>query len=113
MLAAGKPFSFISYDWEKGSNSTETTTIMPDKTIIVAKVFQRSLKNCDLTTQKKYGLKAIEGRNLKHCVTGKKDHDLDLWLNYYLPSVELYYEQKPWLYANIIYAGRGLEQGFI
>ncbi len=32
----------------------------------------------------------------------------NLWRNLYLPSVEIYWQKKPWERADILYAGRGL-----
>lgn len=105
-LAAGKPFAYYSYDWQTNGVSKEATTITPDRIVIVEGVSTLNEQLANLY-YKKIWVASDPKTEFGAISTREKGANLNLWKNIYIPSVDIYCEQKPWEKADIIYAGRG------
>ncbi len=106
-LAAGKPFSYFTYDWQTNGLSAQPKVIKPEGVIIVEGV---SALNAELAPlyDKKIWVASDQESEFAAIASRENEKNLDLWQNIYLPSVDIYCLQKPWKRADIIYAGRGI-----
>ena len=106
VLAAGKSFSYFSYDWQTNAVSKEPTIINPAKIIIVEGVSALNKELAGLYYKRIWVASdnETEWKTIEERESGK---NVDLWKQIYLPSVDLYCKQRPWESADIIYAGRG------
>lgn len=105
LLAAGKPFTYHAYNWQSDAPAPNPTTITPEGIIIVEGV---SVLNTELTPLYDKKIWVDSDRTTELAALKKRENSVnwDLWINLYLPSVEIYYLQKPWERADIIYEGR-------
>lgn len=107
-LADGKPFTYFAYDWESDGLSKRAKVIKPEGIIIVEGV---SALNTELAPlyDKKIWVDSDRKSEFAAIAARENEKNLDLWKNIYLPSVDIYSDEKPWQRADIIYAGRGIE----
>jgi len=108
-LAAGKAFHYYSHDWQANRLASEPTTISPNKTIIIEGI---SVLSPELVGyyDKKIWVDSASNTEYAAIVAREKNKNLDLWNSMYIPSVDIYCQTKPWLKADIVYAGRGIHQ---
>lgn len=107
-LAEGKPFKYFSYDWKLGDISSVPSEIIPGRNPIIIEgvsTLDSSLvgyysKKIFVVSDPNTEWNAILARD------GKKFEDQ--WKNLYLPSVECYYQTRPWEKADVLFAGRGV-----
>lgn len=109
-LAAGKKFRYRTYDWQIDDISMQEKCIDPSQVVIIEGV---SALNQEIASVyfKKIWVASDQDTELEEIKKREHGNNLDLWMNIYLPSVDLYCLQKPWLWADIVYAGRGLSHG--
>ncbi len=108
-LSAGKSFSYCRYNWDTHTIATQPTIVKPDTTIIVEGVSTLYKELINFYAKKIWV--DSDQRTEPEAIRKRQNYkNLDLWMNFYIPSVNLYFEQKPWQYANIMYAGRGLQE---
>lgn len=107
-LAAGKPFTYFTYDWQTNGLSAQPKVIKPEGFILVEGV---SALNAELAPlyDKKIWVASDQETEFAAIAARENEKNLDLWKNIYLPRVDLYCQQKPWQRADIIYVGRGIE----
>lgn len=108
LLAAGRPFSYFKYDPEIAGLSSELTVINPDKIILVEGVSTLNPELVDLYFKKIWIISDLK-TEFDAIVEREGEKHIDLWKNYYLPSIDVYCSSKPWLRADILYAGRGAD----
>jgi len=108
-LARAKPFIYYSYNIQTNTLSKEPTTINPAHVIIVEGV---SALNAELAPLYYKQIWVASDQETEFAAIGIRENEknLDLWKKIYLPSVDIYCKQKPWEKADIIYAGRGINQ---
>lgn len=105
-LAQGHSFHYREYDWDK-RNFGAMKTINPESIVIVEGVSVLCDELMPYYTKK---VLVLSNRNneLQAIAARESAENLVLWKNLYLPSVELYWQTKPWDRADILYAGRGI-----
>lgn len=106
-LSQGLAFIYRPFDWPTHSLG-HAKTINPDGIIIVegVSVLRKELASC---FHKKI-LVISNNDNEFEAISERENHTgLTNWKQLFLPSVELYWQNKPWQRADIIYAGRGVK----
>lgn len=106
LLSEGQGIIYYPYDWAQKTLG-KAKAIVPKNIVIIEGVSALSLELVPLlnirifvVSNQKDELLAISNRENKQ--------SLILWQKLYLPSVNIYWQTKPWERADILYAGRGI-----
>lgn len=105
-LSQGQVFSYSPFDWSSKKLSS-TRSVDPKKPIIVegVSVLREELSSCYF---KKIFVISDRSSELE-AISKREGKALALWFDLYLPSVDIYWQTKPWKRADILYAGRGVK----
>ena len=106
--ANGQSVSYFTYSCETNSLSSTPKVINPYKIIIVEGVSSSNPKLLNLYFKKIWVASDINSE-IEALLLREGDKNIELWKNLYFPSVDIYYNTKPWFNADIIYAGRGIK----
>lgn len=106
-LAQGKSAQYHPYDWA-AKQPAKLRTVNPPKIIIVEGVSVLSEELAPLLNRRIFVVSNIS-TEFAAISEREKQQGLSNWKNLYLPSVDIYMKSKPWLRADILYAGRDIE----
>jgi hypothetical protein len=107
-LSQGQVFRYRAFDWViKGLG--DMRTVDPMKNIIIVEgvsVLCEQLVSCFYRK-----IFVVSDRTNEFDAIAERENQEGLmhWKQLYLPSVELYWQTRPWERADILYAGRGMD----
>lgn len=105
-LSHGRIFRYRAFDWVT-KRLGDLRTVDPKNTIIVEGVSALCEQLVSYFYRKIF---VVSDRTDEFDAIAERENQegLMLWKQLYLPSVELYWQTKPWKRADILYAGRGV-----
>lgn len=105
-LAHGEIFEYRVFDWT--TQRIEQKKIVDPKNIIIVEGVSVLSEQLYRNFQKKIFVVSDKDSEFEAISQRENRKNLETWKSLYLPSVDIYWQTKPWEHADILFAGRGI-----